>query len=58
MILLLDLQGAMRLDRSKDTSVHVSTCATYDLNSITPAVSNLWRWYEACVFTSRRKISD
>jgi hypothetical protein len=26
MILLRDLKGAMRLDRSKDMSVHVSTC--------------------------------
>jgi hypothetical protein len=26
MILLRDLKGDMRLDRSKDVSVHVSTC--------------------------------
>jgi len=28
MILLCDLTGAMRLDRDKDTSVHVSVCTS------------------------------
>jgi hypothetical protein len=32
-ILLRDSKGAMRLDRSKDTSVHVSTCTNYDVKA-------------------------
>jgi hypothetical protein len=33
MILLRDLQGGMRLDYSKDMSVRVSTCTSYDFNA-------------------------
>jgi len=33
MILLRDLEGAMWLYRSKDTSVLVSTCTSYSLSS-------------------------
>jgi hypothetical protein len=44
MILLRDLNGAMRLDRSIDLSVHISTCTSYDLNALTPVVWKLWRW--------------
>jgi hypothetical protein len=29
----------MRLDRSKDMSVHVSTCASYDLSALVAGVS-------------------
>jgi hypothetical protein len=43
MILLHDLKGTMRLDRSKDMSVHVSTCTSYDFNTLTPVVWKLWR---------------
>jgi len=38
MILLHDLQGAMQLDHSKDMYMHVSTCTSYDLNTLTPAM--------------------
>jgi len=31
---LRDLKGAMRLDHSKDMSVHVSTCTSYDFNAV------------------------
>jgi len=31
----------MRLDRSKDMSVHVSTCTSYDSNILTPVVWKL-----------------
>jgi hypothetical protein len=41
MILLRNLQGAMRLDRSKDMSVHVSTCTSYDLNALTTVMWKL-----------------
>jgi hypothetical protein len=43
MILLSDLKGAMRLDRSKDMSMHVSTCTSYDFNALTPVVWKLRR---------------
>jgi len=55
MILLRDLKVVMRLDRNKDISVRVSTCTTYDFNPLTPVVCKLWRWYDVCVSTSRRK---
>jgi len=42
MILLGNLKGALRLDRSKDTSLHVSTCTSYDFIILTPAVWKLW----------------
>jgi len=32
----------MRLGRSKDMSVHVSTCTNYDFNTLTPVVRKLW----------------
>jgi len=34
----------MRLDYSKDMSVHVLTCTSYDFNALTPDVWKLWRW--------------
>jgi hypothetical protein len=34
MILLHNFKGAMSLDHSKDTSVHVSTCTSYDFNEL------------------------
>jgi len=37
MILSRDLQGAVLLLHSKDTSVHVSTCTSYDLNAFVNA---------------------
>jgi len=33
MIILHILKGAMQLDHSKDTSVHVSTCTSYNLSA-------------------------
>jgi hypothetical protein len=42
-ILLRYFKGAMRLDRSKDMSVHVSTCTSYDFNALTSVVWKLWR---------------
>jgi Leu/Phe-tRNA-protein transferase len=33
-ILLRNLQGAIRLDRRKFMSVHVSTCTSYDINAV------------------------
>jgi hypothetical protein len=53
--LLRDLQEAMRLEPSVDMSVHVSTCTNYDFNALTPVVWKLWRWWDVCVSTSRRK---
>jgi len=44
MISLRDLKGTMRLDLSKDMSVHVSNSTSYDLNALTPVVWKLWRW--------------
>jgi hypothetical protein len=43
MVLLRDLKGAMRLDRSRDMSVYVSTCTGYDSSLWTPVVWELWR---------------
>jgi hypothetical protein len=43
MVLLRDLNGATRLGRSKDVSVHVSTCIHYDFSTLTPVVWKLWR---------------
>jgi hypothetical protein len=43
MILLRDLKGAMRRDRSKYMTVQVSTCTSYDLNALTSVVWKLWR---------------
>jgi hypothetical protein len=42
-VLLSDFMGAMRLDRSKDMSMHVSTCTCYDLNALTFVVWKLRR---------------
>jgi len=44
MILLRDLNGAIRLDSSKAMFVHVSTCTNYDFSALTPVVWKLWRW--------------
>jgi hypothetical protein len=51
-ILLRDLKGAMRLDRSKDMSVHVSTCTSYDSNTLTPVVVLIRR---VCFYVSSEK---
>jgi len=32
----------MRLDRSKEISVHVSTCISYSFNALTTVVWTLW----------------
>jgi len=42
LVLMLDLKGVMRHERSKDMSVHVSTCTSYDFNALTPVVRKLW----------------
>jgi hypothetical protein len=34
MTLLHNLKGAMQHNHSKDTSVHVSTCISYDFNTV------------------------
>jgi len=34
----------MRLDRSRDMSIHVSTCIIYYFNTLTPVVWKMWRW--------------
>jgi len=43
MFLLRDSQGAMRLGRYKDMSIHVSTWTSYGFNTLTPVVWKLWR---------------
>jgi hypothetical protein len=43
MTLMSDLKAAMRLYRSKDMSVHVSACISYDFDALTPVVWKLWR---------------
>jgi len=32
----------MQLHRSKDMSVHVSTCISYDFNALMPVVQKFW----------------
>jgi hypothetical protein len=44
MILLRNLKGHMRFDRSEDMPVHVSTSTSYDFNALTPVVWKSWRW--------------
>jgi len=34
----------MQLYHSKDSSVDVSTCTSYDFNALTPVVWRLWCW--------------
>jgi len=41
-ILLRDLKGALTLERSKYMSVHVSTCTSYNFNSLSPVMWRLW----------------
>jgi len=41
MVLLNDLKGAMRFDRSEDMSVYVSTWINYDFNALMPFMSKL-----------------
>jgi hypothetical protein len=50
----------MRLDRSKDISVHVSTCTSYDFNALTPVVWQLWRWIRRVCFyvSSQNKVTN
>jgi hypothetical protein len=38
MVLMRDLKRDIRLRRSKDMSVHVSTCTSYDFNVLMPGV--------------------
>jgi len=38
MILLHDIEGAMQFDHSKDISVYVSICTSYDLNTLMTVV--------------------
>jgi hypothetical protein len=42
MILFCNLQIAMRFDSSKYMSVCVSSCSSYDLNTLTAVVCKLW----------------
>jgi hypothetical protein len=50
MTLLFSLKGAMRLDRSKDVSVHVSTCTGYDFNPLTRQLCGSGGADKTCVF--------
>jgi hypothetical protein len=50
MILLTDLEGAMQLDRSKDMSVHVSTCIGYDFNALMRQLFGSCEARKTCVF--------
>jgi hypothetical protein len=43
MILLRDLKGATSLAPNRDMSVRISTCTSYDLNSLMPVMWKLWR---------------
>jgi hypothetical protein len=36
------LNRAIQLDRSKDMSVHVSTCTSYDFNELASVAWKLW----------------
>jgi len=51
-ILLLDLKRAVQLDHSKNMSVPVSTCTSYDFNTLISFVWKLWHWKGMCVSTS------
>jgi len=42
MILLLDSEGNLRLDRNKAMCVHVSNCNTYDFDTLAPVLWKLW----------------
>jgi hypothetical protein len=42
MISLQELKQTMRLDHNKDMSVYVSTCISYDFNTLIPVVWKLW----------------
>jgi len=44
MILLYVLNGAVRLDHSKDISVQVQTCISYDFHTLTPVLWKFWLW--------------
>jgi len=44
MILLCYLNGAIHLVCSRDTSVHVSTCTSYNFSALAPVISKLWCW--------------
>jgi hypothetical protein len=37
-------KGAMRLDHNKDMSMSISTCTSYNFNTLTPVVWKLWWW--------------
>jgi len=43
--LLHYLKGAMQLSRTKNRSVHVSTCTSYNFNALTPVVCKLWHCF-------------
>jgi len=36
-------------------SVHASTCASYDFNTLTPVVWKLWHLYDVCFYTLSQK---
>jgi hypothetical protein len=40
-----DLEGAMRLDRSKNVSMHVPICTSYDLNELMQVLSLVRRLF-------------
>jgi len=42
MILLFNGKGSTWVDRSRDMSVHVSTCTIEDFNALTPVVWKFW----------------
>jgi len=45
----------MQVDHSKDMTVHVSTCISYDFNTLTPVVWKFWHWQDVYVSTSHQK---
>jgi hypothetical protein len=55
MILLRDLKEAMQLDRSKDISMHVSTCTGYDFNAFNTSCVEVVALIESVSYTTRRK---
>jgi hypothetical protein len=55
MIFLRHLKGVMRLDLSKDISVHVSTCTNYDFQHINASCVEAVATIRRVVSTSRRK---
>jgi hypothetical protein len=55
-LLLRDLEGAMRLERNKDISVHVSTCSDYDFNTLASSYVEVVYLIRCVLFQFRRKV--